>query len=271
MAIDVIERFDSRESTTGSNASVNLRYIVKGTDSDIDAKAALAAEAPAFYDGLARQSRHIVPIGDPTHTLLWEGTVRYGGGGSTAPSTGESTFSFDTGGGSQHITQSIQTRNRIGKPGNFPPNFQGAIGVTQDAVEGVDITIPVYNFGETHYIDDALVTQAYRQSLFETTGRVNSAAFRGFAAGDVLFLGASGAKRGQGDWEISFRFAVSKTRANFTVGGITVPEKKGWDYMWVRYSDVQDNAARMVVKQPLAVYIEQVYEEASFGALGIGS
>ncbi len=40
-------------------------------------------------------------------------------------------------------------------PGKTAPNFGGAIGVTQDNVEGVDIYVPVYNFSETHHIDPA--------------------------------------------------------------------------------------------------------------------
>ncbi len=34
--------------------------------------------------------------------------------------------------------------------------------MTQDNVEGVDIYVPVYNFSETHHIDPANVTGAYK-------------------------------------------------------------------------------------------------------------
>jgi len=46
------------------------------------------------------------------------------------------------------------------------PNFGGAVGVTHDSVEGVDITIPVYSFSETHFLDAAFVTPAYYGTLF---------------------------------------------------------------------------------------------------------
>ena len=64
-------------------------------------------------------------------------------------------------------------------------------------VEGVDIAIPVYNFSETHYKSAASVSTSYRLALFRVTGTVNSSSFRGFAAGEVLFLGASGSRRGE--------------------------------------------------------------------------
>ena len=75
------------------------------------------------------------------------------------------------------------------------PDFGGAIGVTHDNVEGVDITIPVYSFPETHFLDAAFVTPGYYGTLFNLTGKVNDASFKGLAAGECLFLGASGSIR----------------------------------------------------------------------------
>jgi len=43
-------------------------------------------------------------------------------------------------GGTEHITHTLQTVGRY-PPG--VPNYHGAIGVTPDSVEGVDITVPV--------------------------------------------------------------------------------------------------------------------------------
>lgn len=265
MPITVSEKWESRETTVGESPSVDLIYIVRGTDSDVAAKAALAATSPVLYDGLVRQSLHIERIAED----IWEGSVRYGE--LQPPETGDSTYQFDTGGGTQHITQSLQTVGRYAPPGKTAPNFQGAIGVTHDNVEGVDITVPVYNFSETHYIPTALVTLAYKAALFYLTGKVNDAPFRGFAPGEVLFLGASGSKRGQDDWEITFRFAASPNVTNLTIGNITGINKKGWEYLWVRYADDEDTAAKVLVKKPIAAYVEQVYQYGDFSGLGIGT
>jgi len=143
--------------------------------------------------------------------------------------------------------------------------------VTNDSVEGVDITVPVYSFSETHYLADAVVTPTYRGTLFSLTGKVNNAGFKGLAAGECLFLGAAGSKRGADDWEITFRFAASPNRTGITVGTITGISKKGWEYMWVRYADAEDVAARAIVKKPVAAYIEKVYEEGDLSTLGIGT
>jgi len=225
----------------------------------------LASAAPVLYDGLVRQSLHI----ERTAEEVWEGSVRYGM--KEPPETGDSTYQFDTGGGTQHITQGLETVGSYAPPGKVPPNFRGAIGVTHDNVEGVDVTVPVYNFSETHYVATAQVTGAYKAALFLLTGRVNGAAFRGFAAGEVLFLGASGSKRGEDDWEISFRFAASPNVTGLTVGDIQNIDKKGWEYLWIRYADEEDDAAKVLVKKPIAAYVERVYEDGDFEGLGIGT
>ena len=264
MPVTVEEKWDSRETTLGESSSVDLRYLIRGTDDDVLAHQSLLAAAPVLYGGLVRQSSHIERIAEDA----WEGSVRYGL--LEPPETGDSTFSFDTGGGTQHVTQSLATVARYAAPGQTAPNFQGAIGVTPDSVEGVDVTVPVYNVSETHYSATPLVTAAYKATLFYLTGTVNNAPFRGFAAGEVLFLGASGSKRGQDDWEITYRFAASPNVTSLAVGSITGIAKRGWDYLWVRYEDAEDTAAKALVKRPIAAYVEQVYPYGNFAGLSIG-
>ncbi|HZT82275.1 MAG TPA: hypothetical protein VFA26_18755 [Gemmataceae bacterium] len=260
----IIEKYDSRESTVGvENPSVDLLYVVDGTEDDAAVRALVEATIPAIYAGLVFQSYRIAHQGSG----LWEVSVRYGKLEPKEP--GESSFSFDTGGGTTHITQSLATVNSYAPAGETPPDFKGAIGVNNDSVEGTDITIPVYNFKETHYIPVALVTPAYKATLFYFTGKVNAFPFKGFAPGEVLFQGASGSQRGQEDWEITFSFAASPNVTGLTVGDITGIDKKGWEYLWVRYQDAED--ADVLVKQPAAVYVEQVYPYGDFSLLGIGT
>ncbi len=263
--VTVTEKWDSRETTISDDSSVDLRYVIRGTDDDATANSALLAASPVLYGGLIWQSLHTERIAEDA----WEGSVRYGL--LEPPETGDSSFSFDTGGGSQHVTQALTTVGSYAAPGQAAPNFKGAIGVTPGSVDGVDITVPVYNFAETHYIDTLLVTAGYKATLFFLTGTVNNAPFRGFAAGEVLFLGASGSKRGQDDWEITYRFAASPNVTGLVVGDITGIAKKGWEYLWVRYQDEEDTAAKALVKRPVAAYVEQVYPLGDFSGLGIGA
>jgi hypothetical protein len=265
MPIEVREKFDSRRLTKGSNPSAELAFVVLGTDDDIAARDALEAEAPETYDALPRQTVQVEPLGPE----MWDCTVRYSRDQGSPPATGESSFNFDTSGGTQHITQSLETVASYAAPGQTAPDFMGAIGVTNDGVEGVDITVPVYSFSETHYKADSEVTPAYKGALFRLTGKVNDATFKGFDPGEVLFLGASGSRRTSEDWEITFRFAASPNATDLSVGEITGISKGGWEYLWVRYTDSEDQAAKALVKRPVAAFVERVYAEGDFSALEI--
>ena len=271
MSIVCTEKIDSRQLTDGQSAE--LLYRITGTADEAAAIAALKDAAPLLLHGLRRQPVAVEPVHVDTSNpdrCIWTGTVNYAPfERQEPPQTGESVFNFDTGGGTQHITQSLQTVARY--PGGTAPDFKGAIGVTHDSVEGVDITVPVYNFSETHYVAAAEVTTAYKNTLFGLTGKVNSSSFKGLEAGECLFLGASGSRRGADDWEITFRFAGSPNRTGLAVGPITGIAKKGWEYLWVRYADAEDTGSHTLVKQPVGAYVERVYEVGNFASLGIGT
>ena len=275
MAITVSEKPDSRTSTTGPNRTTELRYIVRGTADHSDAKAALEAATEPVYDGLRRRNCEVEPsFVDETNPddCIWNGTVHYEVPGKR-PDTGDTVFSFDTTGGTQHITQSIGTVGRYAPEGKSPGDHKGAIGATHDSVEGVDIFTPAFKVNATRYVADALVTPTYRGNLFSLTDRVNNAdftiwGFGNFNAGELLFLGAQGTQRASGeDWEIQFSFLASPNKTGITVGDIEDIEKKGWEYMWVRYADAEDGDAKAVLKRPEAAFVEQVYEYGDFAGL----
>ena len=170
-----------------------------------------------------------------------------------------------------HRNQSLKT---VSKVPNDAPDFNGAIEVDNEGnVNGVDVTMPVLNFTETHVMKGSRVSTSYKKNVAAITGTVNRSGFRGFSAGEVLFLGASGTKRGKKNdspWEITFRFAVSPNQSGLQVGKLKVSQKKGWDYLWVRYADKVADNKKNVIKEPVAAYVEQVYPEGDFGNLGLG-
>ena len=284
MQYTVNEVPESRMIQTGGRATYTLHFVILGTPEagddeenlDTGALAALTAvlSSTVTVDGktLSKVGRKINPVsvwdvdalGAPGGTMIWEGEAEYALFSRTFKSIGESSYSFDTGGGNQHITQSISTTN------SYPVGAEGGGAINSDGatrVEGVDIIVPVYNFSETHYLANATVTSAYKEILFNLTGRVNNASFRNFDAGEVLFLGASGSQRGVEDWEITFKFAASPNRTGLTVGSITDIVKKGWDYMWVQYQPSAGTSRLLSV--PVAVHVEKVYEDGDFSTLGI--
>ena len=261
MTITVTEKFQSRDVVRGLNPSAQLNFVIQGTEDYDEALTQLASKSPQIFDKMPRLNYGVEPV---TETL-WLGFARYGY--QSVQDTGQTVYQFDTGGGSQHITQSLGTVRRYGRPGYSAPNFMGAIGVTNDSVEGVDITVPVYSFSEVHYKNRTFVDDNYKATLFALTGAVNGRIFRKFAPGEVLFLGASGTKRGADDWELVYRFAASPNISGIVIGDMGGIAKAGWEYLWVQYVDAEDENAQTLIKQPVSVHIEQVYPYKDFDRL----
>lgn len=277
--------FDQRQiaNAAGTLTSVEVPYFVfdvADTDATSAEQAAINAvksSAPAKISTLYLQRIEIDErINETTFKVIahYESNDAEDRAGTTGESTEDEdygnanpTTAFDTTGGTQHITTSLET---VSKYPTNAPDFGKAIGVDGDGnVNGVDITMPTMTFSETHYFKPSRVSSAYQKKLFTMTGCVNNDTFRGFAAKEVLFLGASARRTGSSEedlWEITFNFAVSPSQTVNVpnVGDVT---KSGWDYLWLRYGDQVSN--NNLVKTPIAAYVERVYRVVSFAGLGI--
>lgn len=187
--------------------------------------------------------------------------------------TNDASFSFTTGGGTQHITHSRSTvlvvngQTAAGSP-TVATSFMGGIGVTDTSVEGVDIHVSSFDFKATFYLPPAKVTSAYVTTLKSSTSCVNSNDVAvnidgveiDFAPGELLLLGAEGSKRhGFSDWEFTTNWSAQCNRTSFNVGPVTVSAKKGWDYLWVSYLTDVDTGSNAMTQSVKGVYIEQVY------------
>ena len=277
-AIKVEEAYEERDETIdakGNVIEVEIPYLVFNADDESKALSAVRANHKSVT-GMALESVETVErINDTTwkvKAIYEEDDDGEGGDDSGDDDEDASVFAFDTGGGTKHINQSLKTDGRYP---NTAPDFAGAIEVDNEGnVNGVDVTMPVLNFTETHTLNGSRVTTSYKKTLAALTGTVNKSGFRGFSAGEVLFLGASGTKRSKkssAPWEITYRFAVSPNQAGLQVGDIKVTRKYGWDYLWVRYADKVAEGGKNIVKKPVGVYVEMVYPEGDFGNLGIGN
>jgi hypothetical protein len=287
MTAVALERVDSQSGEMGLAGTAELIFTVTGTADFSDAYSALVDEAPTEFDdpdvrkGLVPKTYSLVPVcidEDANYGYgdgKWTGTVKYAAPENirTKPKTGDRVITFDTSGGTQHITQSISTAHKYAPLGKTAPDFKGAISVTHDSVEGCDVVVPTFKFSVTAYIADEDVTPTYIGKLYALTGKINNAEFTvlgfgAFQAGELLFLGSAATQRGDGsDWEVQWHFAASPNKTGITIGDIQNVEKKGWEYLWVRYEDTDDTTAKSIVKRPTAVYVEKVYDEGDFGDL----
>ena len=277
MTTRVEEAYSERDQTInakGEVTEIEIPYLVfEAADEDAALAAARTKAASRTVSGMVLDELEVT---ERVNKDTWKVKAIYKDEDSDDPADPDedeetTSFAFDTGGGTMHRNQSLKT---VSKVPNDAPDFNGAIEVDNEGnVNGVDVTMPVLNFTETHTMNGSRVTTSYKKTVAALTGTVNSSGFRGFSAGEVLFLGASGTKRSKkpnAPWEITFRFAVSPNQSSLQVGKLKVPNKRGWDYLWVRYADKVAQNRKNVIKEPVAAYVEQVYPTGDFGNLGLG-
>jgi hypothetical protein len=286
-----VEDGDSRQATIvrkGRKAASSYQksYKIFGTADDTVLHTAINSEISANgrywqYPGvpgmqLMAESYSVSYLGDNA----WQVQISYtkdGAEDGTEPL--KRARSFDTTGGTQHITQSQEYQDVSGYfyESRYPSsaaNMSGAIGVDSNGVNGVDVVTPQLQWQESYDVPNGYVTSAWIRSVAGVTGTTNNAAFRGFEAGEVLFVGCSGSQewddqKGRGPWSLSFRFVASKNVTGKKIGDISGIAKKGHEYLWVRYEDAVES--NVLMKKPKAVYVNRVYKDSDFSALGIGT
>lgn len=203
----------------------------------------------------------------------WTFTANYS---STAPSTptAESsgyTVSIDTSGASILQTVSYaQTRYAIAS--KVAPDYKQAIDVQDGIAQGIERIIPALKITvrariATQYIISPV---KYARLISELTGTTNSNVMLGeFVAGELLFAGASGDIVSEAP-TMTFTFLASKNVTGLSVGGVTGIAKKGHEYLWCLFDTAKDATTGLLVRQPRAVYVDQVYGSADHSVLSIG-
>jgi hypothetical protein len=252
----------------GQGSGVTLTFHVLQTDDEEEAHDCVQANLPAFFRHWPYRSYRLTFQGGD----VWRGEADFGYG-----STGATRVTFTTRGGTRHITQSF-VQHSYSPTEEEAPDYQNAINVNGDSVEGVDVVSPVLHFTEEHWLPYTSVVQpTYMNNLVGLTGTVNNDVFRGFQAGEVLFHGADGAYEvsivAEPDPDlkvpVTYEFSASPNLADLAVGDITGVAKQGHDFLWVRYKEDTSDDEKHLVKVPAFVYVEKVYEDGNFDDLGI--
>lgn len=277
MAIKVWEKYLSREgSASAESASSEKIFFLQGTNDDNEVHRYIQENGDPNHIGLDLESYDITPI----HDDLWEITFHYKGGAEEKKDSQEKKkadkekdrdgeIQFNTGGATTRLYNSIET---IGywSPDPPAPLFDNAIQVDKDGKpQGTDVVIPTLEWSETHTFPSSRVGYSFMKTLANVTGKVNNSVFRSFAAGEVLFTGAS-ANWNDESIGVTYSFIASPNINPLKIGdNNTAMEKKGHDFVWVYYEDDVDEAAHCKTKKIRAVYIEKIYEEINFDVLGI--
>lgn len=306
MAVTLKERPDSRRIRYGTRGGgVTALFNARGSDDAVEIYNAVLALADGSPGGptwlnFVRQDVDVELLGGTRGKVSVEyGDAGFGGGGTnapvgttpaspSAPASGSSAlgagYSFDLTAETEHVTQSRRTVSEGVLPGFGLPDTKQAIGLVQGPdgarrVEGVDVFAPKMDW--SRQVARATVTRDYIRTLRGLVGKKNNATFYGSAAGEVLYLGASGQFSGQG-WSITHKFSEKENIANLILApdpadptnpaaanALVVASAKGWDYIWVGYRN--EVAVDEVAPRPIFFKVEEVYPDGNFGLLGIGT
>ena len=220
MTISMSEAYLSRDGQRGEQPSYDLIFYTFDEPDEFAAEAYVLANIPPTYKGYNYRTLTQKQINDKTY--CW--TANYGSAGQQI-TVGLPTLSFNIGGGTQHITNSIaNTRYRDASLLANDMDFGGTIGVEIDAsgkcrVRGVEVYEPVLEYSYAIQFENSDITEAYIDQLYDCVG-INDAPFYRRPAGSVLFKGCHGTKKGSDKWELTFDFAYSPNAVNLIVGKV---------------------------------------------------
>ena len=263
MPVTINERF---RSVSGDQNSRQIGYVVRGASSDNEALDELEANVTETYDGMKRTTIAIDEV--DYNAGIFFATVTWSRSQRSLVETGAVEYAFDVSLSTQRIVQSNSTIARYSEGALV--DFEKAIAVDADGVpQGVDISLPTSSFELRYYPANAVVTSGYQKLVRDMVGTVNNATFYSHAAGEVLFVGASGSIRSDSDWELSYRFSVSPNRTGISIGGITGIAVDGWDVLWVYYKQDTDATTKRYIQKAKQVNVERVYERTNFALLGV--
>jgi len=252
MAIIYDERPESRSWNLRENTGV-LEYQLIGISDEVSAMYYANSHTPSFLNGAWLQDIQLKPQGAD----LWYVTCPYG---PLPKMPGSIEISFRTTGGTVHI---VSSKSMVAKYGTGAPD---TVIIGQDGA-GAEITVPVQLRSYTFNFAKGIVTEAAMDYWEDLTGIVNSVAWHGRPAGEVLFLGAEGRTTISADSNssVTFNCAMSRNRTGLTIGAISGIAKEGQDLI-----DIHTKTAVVAgqdVQQEKFVYIQRVYERAPFAAV----
>lgn len=265
-----VKALGGRSGSLDSSAERHVLAYDAADDSDrwpdiSDLYAAVVSYAPPTFLGLSPTSITWDEDDENGHTVF---SITYGSG---EPAESLLRIGFDTTGGQVRVRASKSTTS-YPTSGRTAPDFKGAIEVSDGEPQGVDVVLPALKLVFTYKWPKGVLTINDAKAIASMTGTTNNAAWYGFAAGELLFLGASGEIDLATPTDVQYTFAASANATGLSIGSwITGIAKGGHQHLWVAFEDTEDTSAKKLVQRPLAAYVETVYGSSDFTALGIGS
>lgn len=274
MAITVEQSYAAHTkkiNAKGVLTSAEIPYIVFEADDEDAALAAVLETAPATLGTVPLSSIEIDSReNDTTYKVnaIYDKEDSDDSSGDSDDDDDSSTVSFDCGGGTKHLTHSIkQTRVKGTKDAGGAIGWNGKSG-SELQISGVDVPTAQLRETYTRTMKLSRISTSFKRSVAALVGKVNSGSFKGWAAGEVMFLGMSYSCPAKKSTKVTvtFNFAIQPNESSVKVGDTSV-SKKGYEYAWaLSKTSAESGSPKAEVE---AVYVDQVCEYASFSALGL--
>lgn len=172
------------------------------------------------------------------YALNYEINVTYGPQNHQA---GAYTISVDGTGGTAHVTSGTVVSAWGPNAPTDAADVSPLIGVVNGEPTGVDIPVEKVMVSVQFRHPGGFLSAYYVKSIAALVGYPNADYFLSYEPGEVMFLGP---RFTQTSCEASaqYDFAISRNRANFIVGGITIGAKTGWDVLHpvLKYEEKDD-------------------------------
>ena len=263
---------ETRESPRIAKDGMDRQYVGYGSSSPSDAYYSLAAFAPVLDGWFVRRKIEVQPHEESTE--IWDGKVSYTPSQNQNNSLLPPSFRFSTAGGKSKMLCSYSVVGAYGFGANVN-DYGGLIGFKKDGtVEGVEVDMPGFSWQETWQFTPSQLTWYYAKTIRNLSACVNTAVFRGFDPGEVLFLYAEGGSQQNPDdhRDVTFHFASNPNMTGLSVGSITGIAKGGWEYLDIEYNttEVGSGTEKRKVQKPSRAYVHRVFRQANLSLLGIG-
>lgn len=166
----------------------------------------------------------------------------------------------------QRVKRTYEHIGSYAPAGQTAIDAHGMINLTEGGAEGVDIPIPILSFEISRLYNKGTATLATAANVFEYVEKPNSVTWRGFAPGTIKIIGINMDDSDPEFDRIGWAFAASQNYTDIVIptpnGNITVPEKKGWDYLHITEipDPTQTDSEGFVKWIPHTAHVEQMTE-----------
>lgn len=254
---------------TGDLQVASLKFVCLQDTNDFNIREFIDLQLPRKYENLVIDTYDIDERSDDPG--VWDVRV-----GFKLPEDQQSNhdgqpvrLQFSTGGGTQTLKYSQRTLTKLLCPnvnGKQAPDQKGAVNVGESGPEGVEYPVPALEFGYTYKV---LPNTVDVFALYAATGKWNANYWRGFAPGELMFMGVDGTIDLTQGGDLTYKFSAKANRSNLRINGSKSFSARGWDYVWTLNDKREDAAAKKVTIVPIAVYVEEMVGSYDFNFLGI--